>query len=198
MSSHLMSNKLRSYGRKVGFASVAEDRVDEILRQWRQERPDLDPSPMEVIGRILRTSRHLDRELQTVYGRHGLDFGLFDVLATLRRSGAPYRLSPKELNEWCMLTSGAMTARLDRLQAMGLVVRRSDPADRRGILVELSPTGLTLIDQVVVEHLQNEERILSSLSLDDREQLADLLRGLLASLEQRGARGRATARLTDS
>jgi DNA-binding MarR family transcriptional regulator len=176
---------------------VSEDRVDLILRQWARERPDLDASPMEVIGRIMRMSRHLERELQTVYQRYGLDFGLFDVLATLRRSGAPYRLSPKELNDWCMLTSGAMTARLDRLEKSGLVARRADPGDRRGILVELSPAGLALIDDVVEQHLVNEERLLAPLGARERVELARLLRQLVAPIEANGERRASLPRVSD-
>ena len=138
---------------------------------------------MGIIGRIMRMSRHLDHELHVVYRRYGLDFGLFDVLATLRRSGGPYRLSPKELNYWCMLTSGAMTARLDRLEKAELISRQADPGDRRGVLVELTPAGLELIDQVVEEHLANEERMLSALGPEQRGELADLLRELVGPLE---------------
>jgi DNA-binding MarR family transcriptional regulator len=164
-------------------ASLTEDRVDHILRQWASERPDLDTSPMGVIGRVMRVARHLDRELALAYKAAGLDFGLFDVLATLRRAGAPFSLSPRELNAWCMLTSGAMTARLDRLEEAGYVVRKPDPDDRRGLLVELSPTGFALIDKLVMEHLANEERVLAALSPEQRQGLGDLLRELLVSLE---------------
>jgi DNA-binding MarR family transcriptional regulator len=162
---------------------AVDDKVDQILRQWAHERPDLDTSPMGVLGRIMRASRHVDRELATVYKHEGLDFGLFDVLATLRRSGAPYRLSPTALNEWCMVTSGGMTARLDRLEEAGLIVRRPDPDDRRALLVELSPTGFAVIDKLLAAHLASEERLLASLSPEDREQLATLLRQVLIPLE---------------
>lgn len=164
-------------------SSGVGDQVDLILRQWADERPDLDASPMAVIGRIMRASRHLDRELAGPYKRAGLDFGLFDVLATLRRSGRPFQLSAGELKHWCMLTSGAMTARLDRLEQGGLVVRQSDPDDRRGVLIALSPEGKRLIDRLVVEHLENEKRLLFALSRDERETLAALLRRLLLDYE---------------
>lgn len=156
------------------------DRVDLILQQWARERPDLDTSPMGVIGRILRAARHLDRELAIVYEKEGLDFGLFDVLATLRRSGP---LSPRELNEWCMLTSGAMTARLDRLEKAGYIQRKPDYDDRRKLIITLSSSGFNLIERLVEEHLANEERILAALSADQRQELATLLRRLLISLE---------------
>jgi DNA-binding MarR family transcriptional regulator len=139
---------------------------------------------MGVIGRVMRAYRHLDRELAEVYKDAGLDSGLFDVLATLRRSGAPYSLSPRELNQWCMLTSGAMTARIDRLEDAGLVMRRRDPDDRRGLLVRLSPAGLALVDKLLAAHLANEERLLAPLAADEREMLAGLLRRLLIPLEE--------------
>ncbi len=138
---------------------------------------------MAVIGRIMRASRHLDRELAGPYKRAGLDFGLFDVLATLRRSGRPFQLSAGELKHWCMLTSGAMTARLDRLEQTGLVVRRPDPEDRRGVLISLSVEGKRLIDRLVAEHLTNESRLLTALSVDERDILAGLLQRLMLDFE---------------
>lgn len=161
----------------------SQDRVDLILRQWRHERPDLDPRPMEVIGRIMRISRNLDRYLAPPYKAVGLDFGLFDVLATLRRHGPPYAMSPGDLNDWCMLTSGGMTSRLDRLESAGLVRRLPDPDDRRSLLIELSPEGLALIDRLVMEHLENEERLLEPLTAEERDTLSVLLRRFLVSLE---------------
>ena len=161
----------------------AGDQVDAILAQWARERPDLDASPMEIFGRILRTARRADIALQRVFKPYGLDFGLFDVLAALRRQGAPFRLPPSELNRWCMLTSGAMTKRLDRLERAGLIVRRADTEDRRSVLVELSPAGLALVDQVVVLHLENERELLAPLSPKMRVELSGLLRRLLAHLE---------------
>jgi DNA-binding MarR family transcriptional regulator len=160
------------------------DQVDVILTQWSQERPDLDASPMEVFGRILRASRYTDIALQRVFQRYGLDFGLFDVLASLRRQGPPFRLPPSELSRWCMLTSGAMTKRLDRLEQAGLIVRRAAADDRRSVLVELSPAGLALIDQVVIEHVENERQLLAPLTPEMRDELAALLRRLLAHLER--------------
>lgn len=160
------------------------DQVDRIVSQWASQRPDLDVAPMEIIGRILRASRRIDSALHEVFKQCGLDFGLFDVLATLRRHGPPYQMPPSELNQWCMLTSGAMTKRLDRLERQGLIKRKEDPADRRGVLIELSAAGLALIDQVVVAHLENERRILAPLTAKQRGELAALLRPLLIYLEQ--------------
>jgi DNA-binding MarR family transcriptional regulator len=162
---------------------VSPDRVDEIVRLWSEARPDLDPEPMAPIGRILRLARHFDRELAPVYRAKGLDFGLFDVLATLRRIGPPYCLTPSELDDWCMVTSGGMTARLQRLEEAGLVARRQDPNDGRVVRVELTPAGLEVIDELVVRHLEREEELLASLTPQERTQVAALLRQLLAPLE---------------
>jgi DNA-binding MarR family transcriptional regulator len=158
--------------------------MDVIRAQWERERPDIDASPMEIFGRILRASRYADSALQHVFKQYGLDFGLFDVLASLRRQGPPYQLPPNQLNVWCMLTSGAMTKRLDRLERMGLIRRRPAPEDRRGVLIELSPAGLALVDQVVVAHTENEGRLLSPLTARQRDELASLLRRLVAHLER--------------
>jgi DNA-binding MarR family transcriptional regulator len=158
--------------------------VDEIVRLWAEARPDLDPKPMAPIGRILRLARHFDRELAPIYRPKGLDFGLFDVLATLRRVGPPYRLTPGELDDWCMVTSGGMTARLQRLQEAGLVARRQDANDGRVVQVELTPAGLEVIDELVVRHLAREEELLSALTTEERAQVASLLRQLLAQFER--------------
>lgn len=166
-----------------------QDRVDQIVQLWSTARPDLDSSPMGPIGRILGLARHYDRELAPVYRELGLDFGLFDVLATLRRIGPPYRLSPGELDKWCMVTSGAMTARLARLQEVGLVARRPDPDDGRALLAELTPAGLATIDELVVRHLEREEELLAALSQAERELLSGLLRPLLRTFESVPPRG---------
>lgn len=170
--------------------SVAEDtvdfdRVDLIVEQWARERPDMDLSAMETVGRILRTARHINNRLSIVFAKYRLDFGLFDVLASLRRQGVPYQLPPSELNQWCMLTSGAMTKRLDRLERAGLIKRKDDPADRRGVIIELTAAGLKMTDRVVDAHLKNERQILSSLSKTQQRDLAELLRPLLVQLERK-------------
>lgn len=162
--------------------SLMLDAVDRILEQWTLERPDLDASPMAVLGRVKRLARELDASLQRVFGRFGLDHGEFDVLATLLRAGQPYRLTPRALAESTMVTSGAVTKRVDRLQRVDLLAREPDPRDRRGILVGLTPEGLELINQAVEQHLANEERLLAALSRKDREQLARLLRKLGESI----------------
>lgn len=171
-----------------------QDGVDLILEQWRRERPDLDTTPMGVIGRVSRLSRELERRLEPVFARQGLESGLFDVLATLRRTGPPYRLRPTDLAESLMLTSSGATKRLDRLEQAGLVARQPDPTDRRGILIELTPAGRRLVDSAVAEHVANESNLLSALSPTERRQLASLLRKLLLGLppvEQAGESRRA-------
>ena len=159
------------------------DAVDRITAQWRRERPDLDSTPMEVIGRITRASALIQRELERVFAQHGLAGGDFDVLATLRRAGAP--LPPGELSRSTMVTTGGMTKPLDRLEALGLTRREPDPRDRRGRLIALTDDGRALIDRAVEAHIQNEERLLANLPAAKREQLAALLRALLTTLDAR-------------
>ncbi|WP_318528366.1 MarR family winged helix-turn-helix transcriptional regulator [Nonomuraea gerenzanensis] len=156
--------------------------VDLILSQWQRERPDVDAWPMGIIGRIGRLSRVLDRELKEFFGAHGLERWEFDVLATLRRAGSPYELTAGSLNRAAMVTSGAITNRIDRLAAKGLVERWPDEEDRRSIRVRLTAQGLAKIDELVGPHVENEARLLAGLSPKERDQLAGLLRGLLESL----------------
>lgn len=164
-------------------ATTTRDAVDAITEQWRRERPDCDPSPMQVVGRISRIAMLAQRELDRVFAEHGLTGGDFDVLATLRRSGEPFRLTPGQLSRSTMVTTGGMTKRLDRLEAAGLVRRRPDPRDRRGSLIELTEQGRKVVDDAVESHLANEERLLATLSPARRAELARLLRELLLSLE---------------
>jgi DNA-binding MarR family transcriptional regulator len=158
------------------------DGVDLILEQWRRERPDLDPSPIGVIGRISRLARELEQRLEPVYRDQGLEPGWYDVLATLRRAGPPYRLRPTEFTSALMLTSSGTTKRLDRLEQAGLITRAPDPEDRRGILITLTPAGRALIDAASEAHLENERRLLGALNDADRRRLADLLRKLQLGL----------------
>ena len=158
------------------------DGVDLILEQWQRERPDLDASPIGVVGRISRLARELEQRLEVVYREHGLEAGWHDVLATLRRSGPPYRLRPTEFTSALMLTSSGTTKRLDRLEQAGLIARDPDPEDRRGTLITLTPRGRRLIDSVTEAHLENERRLLDALSEAERRRLADLLRKLQLGL----------------
>lgn len=159
-------------------------RVDEVLAHWGRERPDLDPSPIGVFGRIAIIDRMLEDRLGRFFAAHGLILGLFDVLAALRRLGFPYRAKPSELALVTMLTSGGMTGRLDQLERMGLVKRVSDPEDRRVMFAQLSPEGLELIDHLIEVHLAQEAELLADLSAKDRERLADLLRTLELRLQE--------------
>lgn len=162
---------------------MREDHVDRNLRLWAAERPDLDTSPAAVVARVGRASVLLDRGIERLLRQHGLNRPSWDVLATLRRVGPPHRLTPTEIYRQVMRTSGVMTRRIDTLEAMGTVRRVPDPHDRRGILVELLPAGLRLVDQVVGLHLQNEREMLRGLSAVEQRTLTDLLRKLLLDLE---------------
>ncbi|RVD48728.1 MAG: MarR family transcriptional regulator [Mesorhizobium sp.] len=159
------------------------DRAGKAIEQWKRERPDLDVSPMAVIGRLNEVSSLIARDrLAPLFARFGLQAGEFDVLATLRRSGSPYALTPTALYEATMVTSGAMTNRLDRLETSGLIQRGPHPNDRRGIIVRLSDKGLALIDEAVTAHVANEHQILSGLTLTERETLSRLLEKLISSV----------------
>jgi len=164
---------------------VRQDFIDMILDRWTQERPDLDVSPMGVIGRISRACRVLEEEMSNIFSAYGLNRGEFDVLAALRRAGKPYRLKPTELSSDLMVTSGGMTNRLDRMEKSGLIVRQPDPTDRRGVLVCLSEHGRRLVDEILVAYVENQHRLLGSLDQADRAALANILRKLLLPLERR-------------
>ncbi|SFL96940.1 MULTISPECIES: MarR family winged helix-turn-helix transcriptional regulator [Rugamonas] len=161
----------------------AADAVDRILDQWHRERPDLDVAPMATIGRLRRCALLLQRRLDDTFADFGMSSWEFDMLATLRRAGAPHRLTPTALFSALMITSGTMTHRLQRLEAAGWIVRLPNPDDARSMLVQLSEAGLQLVDRAVEAHVANEHRILAPL---DSKQLAALDAGLarlLAVLE---------------
>jgi DNA-binding MarR family transcriptional regulator len=157
------------------------DEIDRIVDDWHRVRPDLDVSPTHTLQRITRLGLLQGASFAKVFATYGISFGEYLVLVTLRRAGPPYRMNPTALFNAVILSSGAMTNRLDRLEAMGLVERLPDPTDRRGRLVALTDRGLELVDAAVVDHLANEERLLAALDADEREQLAGLLRKLLMS-----------------
>jgi len=165
---------------------VATDAVDAMLEQWERERPDLDVSATGILGRISRIAALVDQEMDRVFQPHGLTGGDFVVLAALRRSGTPYKLTPTALSRSMMVSSGGTTKRLDRLEARGLIRRDPDPADRRGTLVTLTNDGLATIDTVAYEHAQNEKRLVATLSPNQRKTLTRLLRELLLALEHEG------------
>ena len=168
------------------------DYVDHILDQWRRETPQLDPSPMGVFGRISRAARLLERHIESVFARHNLQGGRFDVLAALRRAGAPHVLSPTNLYNSLLVTSGAMTHRLDRLAADGLIERIPDPNDGRSLLVGLTPAGLATLEAALADHLANEHALIEALDPDEREGLGELLRKLLTALGDTGEPAPAT------
>ncbi|MGA9747939.1 MAG: MarR family transcriptional regulator [Nocardioides sp.] len=159
------------------------DHVARIQADWRRERPDIDTAPQGVIGRLHRVAVLLSAELSTVFARHGLDEGEFDVLAALRRAGAPFERAPGTLASHTMITSGGMTKRLDRLQRSGLITRRSSDTDGRGRVVSLTAAGKELIDRAFSEHMQNEHRLVADLAEEDAERLREILERWLARLE---------------
>lgn len=158
-----------------------DDDVDRIVAQWAEERPDLQTQAMAVFGRIYRLARIVGDRQEPAYARFGINRGEFDVLATLRRSGTPYQLSPTALCAHMMLTSGGMTGRLDRLQRAGLITRSPDPDDRRALLVTLTDRGLEVVEEAVEAGLQVQRDVLERLPARSRAQLETLLRDLLAA-----------------
>jgi DNA-binding MarR family transcriptional regulator len=159
------------------------DHVDAILAQWRRERPDLDPSPIGLIGRLHRLADVLNVELRAVFAEAGLGDGDFDVLVTLRRNGAPYEMTPGELCASTMVTSSAVTKRIDRLERGGLVTRTVSAADARSRRIRLTDAGFELVDRLMAVHIDNEHRLVSGLSERDRSQLAAILRRWGRALE---------------
>jgi DNA-binding MarR family transcriptional regulator len=157
------------------------DHVDRIVAQWATERPDLDSSPLHVIGRVSRLAVTIDEMLRPVFAARGLGDGDFDVLATLRRSGEPYELAPSELVASTMVTSGAITKRVDRLERLGLVERRVDERDARGRRIRLTEHGIEVMDEAYAVHMDNEARMLAGLSATERNDLVRLLRRLADS-----------------
>jgi len=174
---------------------TGRDHVAFVLEQWRREAPELDRSPMGVVGRISRLAQLLEPELERVFSGHGLTGGEFDVLAALRRSGGRYRLTPTELSNALMVTSGGMTKRLATLERRGLIRRDPDPSDRRSTAVTLTAEGKRLVETILPEHVANERRVLAELSAKERAELARLLEALALSLgDEAGASGRARRR----
>lgn len=159
------------------------DHVDRILAQWRRERPELDVSPMGLIGRLKRLSICLTREMEKTWTDFGLNAASFDVLATLRRAGPPFRLSPGDLIASTMVTSGTMTNRIDQLEKAGLVERVRNPDDGRGFLISLTDDGFRVIDAAVAAHVATQEKLVAGLSKRERQDLDALLKTFLAEFE---------------
>ncbi len=172
-------------GRRVALPRLpsvpdsAPDEVDHIVAAWQRERPDLDVEPMRVLSRVTRLARHLDRVRSRAFSAHELESWEFDVLAALRRAGAPYRLTPGQLVRETMVTSGTMTNRVDRLAARGLVSREVHPDDRRGVLVSLTVAGRGQVDAALADLLDAERAIMAELTQADGDALAASLRVLL-------------------
>ena len=165
---------------------VDRDAIDKFKGEWAKDWPELDVSHLETIGRIWRISEHLRRRFDLWLQPSGLNWETFDVIVSLRRRGAPYRMRPTELSEACLLTSGAMTNRLDRVERAGLIVRRPAPDDRRSVQVELTPKGIALADQVIQPHFAAARQLVECLDDKQRQTLAHLLREVLITLEPAG------------
>jgi len=161
------------------YSGRVNDEVDELSEAWARERPDLDLAPVAVFSRITRLARHLDLARREAFTHHRIESWEFDVLAALRRAGAPYELSPGRLLRETLVTSGTMTNRVDRLAARGLVERSPDPTDRRGVPLRLTTEGQLSVDAAFEELLTAEAALLADLPDADRERLAGLLRTLL-------------------
>ena len=170
-----------AYARRMGERRV--DEVDGLVAAWRRERPDLDVAPLEFLSRVSRLARHLDLARREAFETHDLEPWEFDVLAALRREGAPYALSPGRLLQVTLVTSGTMTNRIDRLAAKGYVERVPDPHDGRGVQVTLTDDGRARVDAALTDLLRHEREILAALPATDRDELADLLRRLTIPFE---------------
>lgn len=161
-----------------------EDSIALFMQGWRRERPDLDPWPLGIIGRVPRIYAHVQRRAETWLRPLGLTWETFSVIVALRRSGAPFELNPTDLQRESLLTSGAMTNRIDRVEALGLVERRADPVDRRGIRVKLTAKGKSLADKAIAAHFRATAELLGGISQREARELDALLAKLLRSLER--------------
>lgn len=166
---------------------MEQDEVDRIVASWRRERPDLDVTPLEVLSRVGRLARHLDRRRREAFAQTGIESWEFDVLAALRRAGEPYELSPSRLMAQTLVTSGTMTTRVEKLAARGLVERaRRESGDRRGVRVLLTEQGRAAVDEAFTRLLDHERNLLATLSEPERTQLAKLLRTLVLPFDETG------------
>ncbi|HDM8232826.1 TPA: MarR family transcriptional regulator [Vibrio campbellii] len=159
------------------------DAIDRVVSQWAKEKPELNTEPMAIMGRLMRIAKHMENHVAELHKRYDLKMGEFDVLATLRRSGQPYRLTPSELISSMMLTSGAMTNRLDKLEKKGLIAREHSKEDRRSVTVELTAKGFELIDSLIEQHLQAQHELMGSLSSAEKGQVNQALKLLLPQYE---------------
>jgi DNA-binding MarR family transcriptional regulator len=168
-----------------GVVTTPEDDVDRIVSAWRRERPDLDVSPLEVLSRVTRIAKHVDNFRRDAFRTSGLESWEFDVLAALRRAGKPYRLSPKALLQETLVSSGAMTHRLTKLEARGFITRSSDPEDGRGVVVTLTPQGVSAVDTALSLLVGAEQSLLETLGPAQRKDVARALRQLNRDIPKR-------------
>ncbi|CAK1743753.1 MULTISPECIES: MarR family winged helix-turn-helix transcriptional regulator [Vibrio] len=159
------------------------DAIDRVVEQWAKEKPELETEPMAMMGRIMRIAKYMETQVAELHKKYDMKLGEFDVLATLRRSGKPYRLTPSELIGSMMLTSGAMTNRLDKLEAKGLISREHSKEDRRSVSVQLTKDGLILIDQMMTEHVETQKKLVKSLSASQKKNTNQLLKTWLSAYE---------------
>ena len=168
---------------------LVRDHIDTVVANWKRERPDYDLAPVEIIGRTGRIMEYVDGALEAKFKEFGISRATFDVLATLRRGGAPYRMPQRELMRRLLRTSGSMSLRIDALEREGFVSRSQDQEDRRSVFVTLAPKGASLLERVIPEHLANETTLLTGLSKAERDQLKSLLRKWLTALEGNNSQG---------
>ncbi|KAB0465966.1 transcriptional regulator [Vibrio kanaloae] len=159
------------------------DAIDRVVEQWAKEKPELETEPMAMMGRIMRIAKYMETQVAELHKKYDMKLGEFDVLATLRRSGKPYRLTPSELIGSMMLTSGAMTNRLDKLEAKGLISREHSKEDRRSVSVQLTKDGLILIDQMMTEHVEMQKKLVKSLSASQKKNTNQILKTWLSAYE---------------
>ncbi|RPF23674.1 MarR family winged helix-turn-helix transcriptional regulator [Vibrio crassostreae] len=159
------------------------DAIDRVVEQWAKEKPELETEPMAMMGRIMRIAKYMETQVAELHKKYDMKLGEFDVLATLRRSGKPYRLTPSELIGSMMLTSGAMTNRLDKLEAKGLISREHSKEDRRSVSVQLTKDGLVLIDEMMTEHVEMQKKLVKSLSASQKKNTNQLLKTWLSAYE---------------
>ncbi|MBY6199243.1 MarR family winged helix-turn-helix transcriptional regulator [Vibrio hangzhouensis] len=159
------------------------DAIDRVVEQWANQKPELDTEPMAMMGRLMRIAKYMETKVAELHKKYELKLGEFDVLATLRRSGKPYRLTPSELINTMMLTSGAMTNRLDKLESKGLISREHSKEDRRSVSVQLTQDGLVLIDKMIEEHVEVQNGLVKSLSAAQKKQANQLFKVWLSQYE---------------
>lgn len=159
------------------------DAIDRVVEQWAKQKPELDTDPMAMMGRLMRIAKYMETKVADLHKKYDLKLGEFDVLATLRRSGKPYRLTPSELIDTMMLTSGAMTNRLDKLENKGLISREHSKEDRRSVTVQLTQDGLVLIDKLIEEHADVQKSLVKSMTAAQKKQTNQLLKVWLSQYE---------------